>query len=226
MVWSRASLVVGQQHGGLARRLWHSRWLLSRPPRWLKRLPSTDAACRATISPLHDHRIALAAPLCYMVALPRQSAVLHLPLLRGSVTAPLLPLIVAPLPNFWLFQPLPLGDFDFFLLSSAPCRLIQPQCGNTQAGYCRDAAPLRYFRACCRTASLCCGRVAQLLLSNTLQPLCYCGVAPLHCRVAPLRAAPRHSATCTAASLLPRCFAAAAPLRYCHSTARPPFGCA
>ena len=70
------------------------------------------------------------------------------------------------------------------------------------------------------TAPLRCGRVAQLLLSYSPPPLCYC-CAPLHCRVAPLRAAPRHSATCCqlctapprccrAASLLPRRFAATA----------------
>ena len=45
------------------------------------------------------------------------------------------------------------------------------------------------------TAPLRCGRVAQLLLSYSPPPLCYC-CAPLHCRVAPLRAALRHSATC------------------------------
>ena len=134
------------------------RWLLSR--RWLKRLPSAAAACRATVSPLHDYCVVIAAPLCYTVALPRRSAALL----------------------------------------------------------------LRYCRACCRTASLCCGRLAQLLLSYTPPPLCYCRAAPLHCRVAPLRAAPRHSATCCqlctapprccrAASLLPRRFATATPQR-------------
>ena len=67
-------------------------------------------ACRATVSPLHDHRIVLTAPLCYTVAMPIccgchcycRTAPPH-----RSVTAPLLPL-----------------------------------------RYCRDAAPLRYFRAC------------------------------------------------------------------------------
>ena len=52
-------------------------------------------ACRATVSPLHDHRIVLTAPLCYTVALPiccgchcyRRTAPPH-----RSVTAPLLPL--------------------------------------------------------------------------------------------------------------------------------------
>ena len=99
--------------------------------------------------------------------------------------------------------------------------------------YCRDAAPLRYFRACCRTASLRCGRVAQLLLSYTPPPLCYCRAAPLHCRVAPLRAAPRHSATCCqlctapprccrAVSLLPRRFATATPQRVLLSDALEP----
>ena len=52
----------------------------------LKRLPSTAAACRATASLLHDYRVVIAAPLCYMVALPRRSAVLCLPL-------PLLPTV-------------------------------------------------------------------------------------------------------------------------------------
>ena len=48
-----------------------------------------------------------------------------------------------------------------------------------------------------------------------------------HCRVAPLRAAPCHSATCCQLCIArPRCFAAAAPIRYCHSTTRPPRGCA
>ena len=52
-------------------------------------------ACRATVSPLHDHRIVLTAPLCYTVALPIccgchcycRTAPPH-----RSVTAPLLPL--------------------------------------------------------------------------------------------------------------------------------------
>ena len=139
-------------------------------------------ACRATVSPLHDHRIVLTAPLCYTVALPIccgchcycRTAPPH-----RSVTAPLLPL-----------------------------------------RYCRDAAPLRCFRACCRhraaplrprgsaAAVVLLPPTALLLLRSSTLPRC---------------SAPRRSASLCdmlpalhrAASLLPRCFAAAAPL-CCH----------
>ena len=93
--------------------------------------------------------------------------------------------------------------------------------------YCRDAAPLRDFRACCRTASLRCGprrSAAAFLYPPTALLL------PRRSSTLPRCSAPRRSASLCymlpalhrAASLLPRCFAAAAPLRYCHSTARPP----
>ena len=102
-------------------------------------------ACRATVSPLHDHRIVLTAPLCYTVAMPIccgchrycRTAPPH-----RSVTAPLLPL-----------------------------------------RYCRDAAPLRYFRACCRhraaplrprgsAAAVLLPPTALLLLRSSTLPRC------------------------------------------------------
>ena len=203
MVWSRASLVVGvQQHGGLARRLWHSP------------VAAVSAAAVAKAAPLHccrlpRHRLTTprrlrrncraallhgctAAPICCAAPAAAVTAYCRTAPPRRSVTAPLLPLIVAPL------------------------RIL------------RDAAPRR---ACCRTASLRCGRVAQLLLSYS-PPNRFATAAPLLYTAALLRSAPLritllHAASLhRAASLLPRCFAAAAPLRYCHSTARPPLGCA
>ena len=203
MVWSRASLVVGvQQHGGLARRLWHSP------------LAAVSAAAVAKAAPLHCCRLPrhrLTTPrllrrncraLCYTVALPRRSAVLRLPL-------PLLPTVA-------------------LLLRAAQLRLRYCRSLSRRFVYCRDAAPRR---ACCRTASLRCGRVAQLLLSYS-PPTAL--LLPRRSSTLPRCSAPRRSASLCymlpalhrAASLLPRCFAAAAPLRYCHSTARPPLGCA
>ena len=125
MVWSRASLVVGvQQHGGLARRLWHSP------------LAAVSAAAVAKAAPLHccrlpRHRlttprlycVVIAAPLCYTVALPRRSAVLRLPL-------PLLPTVA-------------------LLLRAAQLRLRYCRSLSRRFVYCRDAAPRR---ACCRAA--------------------------------------------------------------------------
>ena len=101
----------------------------------------------------------------------------------------------------------------------------------------------------CRADLLCCAcRCRYCLLSHcSSAPLSYGSATAAHCRAAsyiaatPRRAAPapaprrsrRSASLCymlpalhRAASLLPRCFAAAAPLRYCHSTARPPLGCA
>ena len=109
---------------------------------------------------------------------------------------------------------------------TAYCRTAPPHRSVTAPllplRYCRDAAPLRYCRACCRhrVAPLRPRRSAAAVLLPP-KPLCYCRAAPLHCRVAPLRAAPRHSATCCqlctapprccrTASLLPRRFAATA----------------
>ena len=204
MVWSRASLVVGvQQHGGLARRLWHSP------------VAAVSAAAVAKAAPLHccrlpRHRLttprrlrrSCRAPLCYTVALPRRSAVLRLPL-------PLLPTVA-------------------LLLRAAQLRLRYCRSLSRRFVYCHDAAPRR---ACCRTASLRCGRVAQLLLSYP-PPNRFATAAPLLYTAALLRSAPLRVTLLHAASSAPRRLAAAAllrccraaPLRYCHSTARPPLG--
>ena len=163
------------------------RWLLSRPPRWLKRLPSTAAACRATVSPLHDDCVVIAAPLCYTVALPRRSAVLRLPL-------PLLPTVA-------------------LLLRAAQLRLRYCRSLSRRFVYCRDAAPRR---ACCRTASLRCGRVAQLLLSYS-PPNRFATAAPLLYTAALLRSAPLRVTLLHAASSAPRRLAAAALLRCCRA---------
>ena len=197
MVWSRASLVVGvQQHGGLARRLWHSP------------VAAVSAAAVAKAAPLHccrlpRHRLTTprrlrrncraallhgctAAPICCAAPAAAVTAYCRTAPPRRSVTAPLLPLIVAPL-------------------------RILPR---------RRAAPRR---ACCRTASLRCGRVAQLLLSYS-PPNRFATAAPLLYTAALLRSAPLRVTLLHAASSAPRRLAAAALLRYCHSTARPPLG--
>ena len=197
MVWSRASLAVGvQQHGGLARRLWHSP------------VAAVSAAAVAKAAPLHccrlpRHRLTTprrlrrncraallhgctAAPICCAAPAAAVTAYCRTAPPRRSVTAPLLPLIVAP-------------------LRILPRRRAAPRLLPHRV------APLRPRRS-----------AAAVLLPP--QPLCYCRAAPLHCRVAPLRAAPRHSATCCqlctapprcchAASLLPRRFATATPQR-------------
>ena len=108
MVWSRASLVVGvQQHGGLARRLWHSP------------VAAVSAAAVAKAAPLHccrlpRHRLTTprrlrrncraallhgctAAPICCAAPAAAVTAYCRTAPPRRSVTAPLLPLIVAPL---------------------------------------------------------------------------------------------------------------------------------
>ena len=115
----------------------------------------------------------------------------------------------------------------------SPLRRLRRNCraallhGCTAAPIC-CAAPAAAVTACCRTAppspfsfgSLLRPRRSAAAVLLPPQPLCYCRAAPLHCRVAPLRAAPRHSATCCqlctapprccrAASLLPRRFATA-----------------
>ena len=164
------------------------RWLLSRPPRWLKRLPSTAAACRATVSLLHDRRIVLAAPLCYTVALPRQIC----------CAAPATAVTVA---------------------------LLLRRAAQLRLHYCRCAAPL--------LPRLLPHRVAPLRPRRSAAAFLYPPTAlllPRRSSTLPRCSAPRRSASLCymlpalhrAASLLPRCFAAAAPLRYCHSTARPP----
>ena len=197
MVWSRASLVVGvQQYGGLARRLWHSP------------VAAVSAAAVAKAAPLHccrlpRHRLTTprrlrrncraallhgctAASICCAAPADALTAYCRTAPPRRSVTAPLLPLIVAP-------------------LRILPRRRAAPRLLPHRV------APLRPRRS-----------AAAVLLPR--QPLCYCRAAPLHCRVAPLRAAPRHSATCCqlctapprccrAASLLPRRFATATPQR-------------
>ena len=200
MVWSRASLVVGvQQHGGLARRLWHSP------------VAAVSAAAVAKAAPLHccrlpRHRLTTprrlrrncraallhgctAAPICCAAPAATVTAYCRTAPPRRSVTAPLLPLIVAPLrilprrraaPRLLPHRVAPLRP-----RRSAAAVLLPPHRFAT-------AAPLLYTAALLRSASL-----------------CYM-LPALH----------------RAASLLPRCFAAAAPLRYCHSTARPPLGCA
>ena len=174
MAWSRASLVVGvQQHGGLACRLWHSRWLLSQPPRCLKRLPSTAAACRAhrltTPRRLRRNcRAALlhgctAAPICCAAPAAAVTAYCRTAPPRRSVTAPLLPLIVAPL------RILPRRRAAPRLL---PHR-VAPAAPRHSATCCQlCTAPPR----CCRAASLLPRRFAtatpqRVLLSDALEPI-------------------------------------------------------
>ena len=165
------------------------RWLLSRPPRWLKAAPLH--CCRLPRHRLTTPRLItaslIAAPLCYTVALPRRSAVLRLPLpllptvalllRRRSVTAPLLPLIVAPL------------------------RILP-----------RRRAPRR---ACCRTASLLRPRRSAAAVLLPPQPLLLLprrsSTLPRCSRSAPLRVTLLH-----AASSAPRRLAAAALLRCCR----------
>ena len=202
MVWSRASLVVGvQQHGGLARRLWHSP------------VAAVSAAAVAKAAPLHccrlpRHRLTTprrlrrncraallhgctAAPICCAAPAAAVTAYCRTAPPRRSVTAPLLPLIVAP-------------------LRILPRRRAAPRLLPHRV------APLRPRRSA----------AAVLLPPPTALLL------PRRSSTLPRCSAPRRSASLCymlpalhrAASLLPRCFAAAAPLRYCHSTARRPLG--
>ena len=155
------------------------RWLLSRPPRWLKRLPSTAAACRATVSPLHDHRIVLAAPLCYTVALPRRSAV-PLPLLSHCSSAPLsygsttaaslLPRRrAAPrLPRLLPHRVAPLRPRRSAAFLYPPTALLLPRRSSTLP---RCSAPRRSASLCYMLPAL--HRAASLL------PRCFAAAAPL-----------------------------------------------
>ena len=200
MVWSRASLVVGvQQHGGLARRLWHSP------------VAAVSAAAVAKAAPLHccrlpRHRLTTprrlrrncraallhgctAAPICCAAPAAAVTAYCRTAPPRRSVTAPLLPLIVAPL-------------------------RILPRRRAAPAAAPRRSAAAASLSCCCPTPP-----PTALLLPRRSSTLPRCS-------------APRRSASLCymlpalhrAASLLPRCFAAAAPLRYCRSTARRPLG--
>ena len=195
MVWSRASLVVGvQQHGGLARRLWHSP------------VAAVSAAAVAKAAPLHccrlpRHRLTTpqrlrrncraallhgctAAPICCAAPAAAVTAYCRTAPPRRSVTAPLLPLIVAP-------------------LRILPRRRAAPRLLPHRV------APLRPRRS----AAAFLYPPTALLLPRRSSTLPRCS--------APRRSASlcyMLPALHRAASLLPRCFAAAAPLRYCHST--------
>ena len=202
MVWSRASLVVGvQQHGGLARRLWHSP------------VAAVSAAAVAKAAPLHCCRL----PRHRLTTPRRLRRNCRAALLHGCTAAPIC--CAAPAAAVTAYT-------VALLLRAAQLRLRYCRSLSRRFVYCRDAAPRR---ACCRTASLRCGRVAQLLLSYS-PPTAL--LPPRRSSTLPRCSAPRRSASLCymlpalhrAASLLPGCFAAAAPLRYCHSTARPPLG--
>ena len=126
----------------------------------------------------------------------------------------------------------------------SPLRRLRRNCraallhGCTAAPIC-CAAPAAAVTACCRTAP-----PSPLSYGSPLRPRRSAAAVllppptalrlPRRSSTLPRCSAPRRSASLCymlpalhrAASLLPRCFAAAAPLRYCHSTARPPLGCA
>ena len=192
MVWSRASLVVSvQQHGGLARRLWHSPVAASAAavakaaPLHCCRLPRHRLTtprrlrrnCRAAL--LHG---CTAAPICCAAPAAAVTAYCRTAPPRRSVTAPLLPLIVAPLrilsrrraaPRLLPHRVAPLRP-----RRSAAAVLLPPNRFAT-------AAPLLYTAALLRSAPL---RVT-LLHAASSAPRRLAAAALLRC--------------CRAASLLP-----------------------
>ena len=204
MVWSRASLVVGvQQHGGLARRLWHSP------------LAAVSAAAVAKAAPLHCCRLPR-----HRLTTPRllrrncRAALLH-----GCTAAPIC--CAAPAAAVTAYcRTAPPSPLSYGSATAAHCRAA-----SYIAATPRRAAPAAAPRRSAAAASLSC-------CCPTPPPTAL--LLPRRSSTLPRCSAPRRSASLCymlpalhhAASLLPRCFAAAAPLRYCHSTARPPLGCA
>ena len=206
MVWSRASLVVGvQQHGGLARRLWHSP-------------VAASAAAVAKAAPLH----CCGLPRHRLTTPRRLRRNCRAALLHGCTAAPIC--CAAPAAAVTAYcRTAPPSPLSYGSATAAHCRAA-----SYIAATPRRAAPAAAPRRSAAAASLSC-----CCPTPPPQPLCDCRAAPLHCRVAPLRAAPRHSATCCqlctapprccrAASLLPRRFATATPQRVLLSDALEP----
>ena len=188
MVWSRASLVVGvQQHGGLARRLWHSP-------------VAASAAAVAKAAPLH----CCGLPRHRLTTPRRLRRNCRAALLHGCTAAPIC--CAAPAAAVTAYcRTAPPSPLSYGSATAAHCRAA-----SYIAATPRHAAPAAAPRRSAAAASLSC-------CCPTPPPHRFATAAPLLYTAALLRSAPLRVTLLHAASSAPRRLAAAALLRCCRA---------